>query len=121
MSGEAYRPEPLGRLCDDGLWRDYQDALGAARTWRNEQREALASRIDSARAAHQRHVKMRHHAIAAMPMPGREKHKLYKMLSFEKKAAERRLRATIKGWRTVTADTHPGPWKEFLGARGARR
>ncbi len=52
-----------------------------------------------------------------MPIPGREKHKLYKMLSFEKKAAERRLRATIKGWRTLGVDTHPGSWKEFLAAR----
>ena len=55
-----------------------------------------------------------------MPIPGREKHKLYKMLSFEKKAAERRLRATIKGWRTLGVNTHPGSWKEFLGARAAR-
>jgi hypothetical protein len=120
MSPEAYRLQPLGLLRDDGLWREYQDALGAARTRRDEQREALASKIDSARAAHRQHFKIRHHAIAAMPMPGREKHNLYKMLSFEKKAAERRLRATIKGWRTVTVDTHPGSWKEFLGARAAR-
>jgi hypothetical protein len=54
-----------------------------------------------------------------MPIPGLEKHKLYKMLSFEKKAAERRLRATIKGWRTLGVDTHPGSWKEFLAARAA--
>jgi hypothetical protein len=52
-----------------------------------------------------------------MPIPGRDKHKLYKMLSFEKKAAERRLRATIKGWRTLGVVTHPGSWKEFLAAR----
>ena len=89
----------------------------AARTRRDERREALFSKVDTARAAHRRHFKLRHHAIAAMPIPGREKHKLYKMLSFEKKAAERRLRATIKGWRTLGVDTHPGSWKEFLAAR----
>ena len=119
MSREAYRPEPLGPLRDDGLWREYQDALGAARTRRDERREALSSKIGTARAAHRRHFKVRHHAIAAMPIPGREKHKLYKMLSFEKKAAERRLRATIKGWRTLGVDTYPGSWKEFLAARAA--
>ena len=40
MSREAYRPEPLGPLRDDGLWSEYQDALGAARTRRDERREA---------------------------------------------------------------------------------
>jgi hypothetical protein len=42
------------------------------------------------------------------------------MLSFERKAAERKLRATIKRWRTMSVDMHPGSWKEFLGARAAR-
>ena len=117
MSREAYRPEPLGALREDGLWHEYQDALRTARTRRDERREALFSKVEAARAAHRRHFKLRHHAIAAMPIPGREKHKLYKMLSFEKKAAERRLRATIKAWRTLRVATHPGSWKEFLAAR----
>jgi hypothetical protein len=56
-----------------------------------------------------------------MPIPAREKHKLYKMLSFERKAAERKLRTTIKRWRTMGIDTHPGSWKEFLAARGDQR
>ncbi|MBT8470939.1 MAG: relaxase/mobilization nuclease domain-containing protein [Deltaproteobacteria bacterium] len=120
MSREAYRPEPLGPLRDDGLWREYEDALGAARTRRDERREALSSKIGTARAAHRRHFKSRHHAIAAMPIPGREKHKLYKMLSFERKAAERRLRASVKRWRTLNVHGHPGSWKAFLAARAAR-
>ncbi|MBT8468820.1 MAG: relaxase/mobilization nuclease domain-containing protein, partial [Deltaproteobacteria bacterium] len=119
MSREAYRPEPLGALREDGLWHEYQDALATARTRRAERREALFSKVDTARAAHRRHFKLRRHAIAAMPIPGREKHKLYKMLSFEKKAAERRLRVTINGWRTLGVNTHPGSWKEFLAARAA--
>ena len=117
MSREAYRPEPLGALREDGLWHEYQDALRTARTRREERREALFSKVDAARAAHRQHFKLRHHAIAAMPIPGREKHKLYRRLSFEKKAAERRLRATIKGWRNLGVATHPGSWKEFLAAR----
>jgi hypothetical protein len=120
MGREAYRPEPLGPLRDDGLWREYQDALGAARTRRDEWREALSSKIGTAGAAHRRHFKLRHHAIAAMPIPGREKHKLYKMLSFEKKAAERKLRAKSKTWRAVSVREHPGSWKQFLAARAAR-
>ena len=69
----GYVERPLGRAWDDGLWREYQDALDAARTRRCEQREVLSSKIDAARAAHRRHFKLRHHAIAAMPVSGADK------------------------------------------------
>jgi hypothetical protein len=117
---QVYEERPLGRLLDDGLWREYRDALNAAWSHRKELREATTSRIEAARAAHGQRFKLRHHAIAAMPIPAREKRRLYKTLSFERKAAERRLRATIKGWRTLRVDIHPGSWKQFLAARAAR-
>ena len=120
MSREPYRPEPLGRCVRTSFGASTRMRSAPREPRRDEQREALSSKIDSARAAHRRHFKLRHHAIAAMPIPGREKHKLYKMLSFERKAAERRLTATIKRWRTMSVDTHPGSWKEFLAGRAAR-
>ena len=117
---QPYEERPLGRELDGGLWREYQEALDAARRHREELREATASRIKAARAAHAERFKVRHHAIAAMPIPPRDKRSLYKTLSFERKCAERRLRATIKGWRAVTVDTHPGSWKQFLAERATR-
>ena len=117
---DAYVEQPLGCALDDGLWREYQDALGAARIHRNELRKAVSSKIEAARAAHGLRFKVRHHAIAAMPIPERDKRSLHKTLSFERKCAERRLRATIKRWRTMRVDTHPGSWKQFLAARAAR-
>jgi len=117
---QSYEHRPLGRAQDDGLWREYQDALDAAQTHRRELREAMASRIDTARTAHRQQFKLRHHAIAAMPISSRDKRSLYKTLSFERKCAERRLRATIRSWRSVGLDTHPGSWKQFLAARTAR-
>ena len=116
----AYVERPLGRARDDGLWREYQDALGAARARRQELREALSLKIDAARAAHRRRFKLRHHAIAAMLVSGTDKRRLYKLLSFERKAAERKLGVKIKGWRSMSVKGHPGSWKEFLGARAAR-
>ena len=80
----------------------------------------MSSKIDAARAAHRRHFKLRHHAIAAMPVSGADKRKLYKLLSFERKAAERKLGVKIKGWRSMSVKGHPGSWKAFLGARAAR-
>ena len=98
---KPYEERPLEQLRDDGLWREYQDALVAARTRATEQREALSVRIDDARDAHRRHFKMRHHATAAMPISEHEKRKLYMVLSFERKTAERKLRATTKQWRAA--------------------
>jgi len=117
---QAYEEQPLGRALDDGLWREYREALNAARIHRTELREAMDSKIEAARAAHGQRFKLRHHAIAAMPIPGRDKRSLYKTLAFERKLAERRLRATVKSWRTMRVDTHPGSWKEFLAERAAR-
>jgi hypothetical protein len=42
------------------------------------------------------------------------------MLSFERKAAERKLRVKINGWRTASTDSRPGSWKEFLAAQASR-
>ena len=80
----------------------------------------MAHRIQAARAGHAERFKLRHHAIAAMPIPPREKRSLYKTLSFERRLAERRLKATIEHWRTMRVDTHPGSWKHFLADRAVR-
>jgi hypothetical protein len=105
---QPYEQQPLGRALEDGLWREYQAALDAARRHRRELREAMASRIEAARAAHLERFKLRPHAIAAMPIPPRDKRSLYKTLAFERKLAERRLRTTVNRWRTMRVDTHPG-------------
>ena len=42
---QPYEERPLGRELDDGLWREYREALDAARRHRGEHREAMASRI----------------------------------------------------------------------------
>jgi len=116
----GYEGRPLGTTRDDGLWHEYQDARRAARNGQLAQRETLARKVDAARAAHQRDFTLKHHAIAALPIPAKDKRKHYKALSFERKAAERRLRTTIRGWRTVRFHTHPGSWKQFLAERAAR-
>lgn len=105
---------------DDGLWLEYQDALRVARTRRAEQRQALALKVDHARTTHRQQLKLKHHAIAAMPISPQDKRKHYKALSFERKAAERKLRAKIRNWRTISVSAHPGSWKQFLAAQAAR-
>jgi hypothetical protein len=117
---QPYEERPLGRALDDGLWREYREALDAARRQHEELREAMASRIKAARVAHEESFKLKHHAIAAMPISPRDKRGLYKTLAFERKLAERRLRATVNRWRTVRVDTHPGSWKQFLAERATR-
>ena len=116
----GYDERPLGTSRDDSLWHEYQGALRAARSRQIEYREALAREVDGARAAHRREFTLKHHAIAALPISAKDKRKHYKALSFERKAAERRLRVTIRGWRTVRVHAHPGSWKQFLAERAAR-
>jgi hypothetical protein len=105
---------------NDGLWLEYQEALRLARSRRAEQRQALALKVDDARTTHRQQLKLKHHALAAMPISAQEKRKHYKALSFERKAAERKLRAKIRHWRAMSVNTHPGSWKQFLAAQAAR-
>jgi len=105
---------------DDGLWHEYQHALRLARVRRIQQREALVHKVNAARAAHRQQFMLKHHAIAAMPIPAQDKRKHYKALSLQRKAAERELRAKIRGWRTMSVDTYIGSWKQFLAAHAAR-
>ena len=120
VTREPYRPESLEPLREDRLWQEYQDALGAVRVRRAELREALSQKIKAARAAHRRRFKVRHHAIAAMPVSGANKRKLYKMLSFERMAAKRKLGQQIQAWRMASSNPGPGSWKEFLAAQASR-
>ena len=55
-----------------------------------------------------------------MPVSGTDKRRLYKLLSFERKAAERKLGMKINGWRRASVEARPDSWKEFLAARAAR-
>ena len=105
---------------EDGLWLEYQGALHTARTRGAEQRQALACTVDEARTSHRQHFKLRHHVIAAMPISSQDKRKHYRALSFERKAAEPKLRADIRNWRAISVGTHPGSWKQFLAAQAAR-
>jgi hypothetical protein len=116
----SYEEQPLESSRDDSLWREYQDALHVARTRRTEQRQALARKVDAARTAQRGKFKLKHHTIAALPIPSQEKRNHYKALSFERKVAARKLRAQIEHWRTMSLDTHPGSWKQFLAAQAAR-
>ena len=54
-----------------------------------------------------------------MPVSGTDKRRLYKLLSFERKAAERKLGMKINGWRRASVEARPGSWKEFVAARAA--
>jgi hypothetical protein len=80
----------------------------------------LARKVDDTRTTHRQQFKLRHHAIAAMPISALEKRKHYNALSFERKAAERKLRAKIRDWRAISVGAHPGSWKQFLAAQAAR-
>jgi hypothetical protein len=85
-----------------------------------DRRATLSQEIEAARATHRRNFKLRHHAIALLPVAGHEKRGLYRLLAFERQAAKRKLDARIKALRRASRGVHPGSWKEFLAARAAR-
>ena len=86
---------------------------------RAQTREGVASRIKRARDAHHSRFALRHHAIQALPISGKDKQALYKALRAERAVAERALRFKIKAWRAAGPKLHTPTWKAFLAERAA--
>jgi hypothetical protein len=116
---ERYEPKPLEPLRDDGLWHEYQRERTAMRLKGAQTREAVAARIGRARDAHHSRFKLRHHAIQALPIPGKDKRTLYKALRAERGAAERALRLNVQSWRAAAHAPQAPTWKAFLAERAA--
>jgi len=116
---ESYAAQPLEALRDDGLWHEYQHELTQMRRMRAQTREGVASRIKQARDAYRSRYALRHHAIQALPISGKDKRALYKALGAERAAAERALRFRVKAWRAAAQPLHARTWKAFLAERAA--
>jgi hypothetical protein len=116
---EPYQPKPLEPLRDDGLWHEYQRERTQMRHIRAQTREKVASRIHRARDTHRSRFKLRHHAIQALPISGKDKRALYKALGAERAVAERTLRLKVKAWRAAAQPLHARTWKAFLAERAA--
>ena len=116
---ERYEPKPLEPLRDDGLWHEYQRERIAMRLKRAEAREEIAARIKRERDAHRSRLKLRHHAIQALPIAAKDKRTLYKTLAAEREAAERALRLSVKAWKTGAQYPKCRTWKSFLAERAA--
>jgi hypothetical protein len=116
---EPYQPKPLEPLRDDGLWHEYRRELTQTQRMRAQTREGVASRIKRARDAHHSRFALRHHAIQALPISGKDKQALYKALRAERAVAKRALRFKIKAWRAAGPKLHTSTWKAFLAERAA--
>ena len=116
---EPYQPKPLEPLRDDGLWHEYRRELTQTQRMRAQIREGVGSRIERARDAHHSRFALRHHAIQALPISGKDKQALYKALRAERAAAERALRFKIKAWRAAGPKLQTPTWKAFLAERAA--
>jgi hypothetical protein len=115
----SYEARPLERTSDDGLWKEFLAEVEARRGIRRQERERLTEKIQTARDTQRKKFKVRHHAIQAMPIKGKDKRALYKTLAAERAAAERALKAKIKTWRIAAQSPSARSWKTFLAERAA--
>ena len=122
----SYEARPLERTTEDGLWKEYLAEVEATRGIRRQEQERLAQKIRAERGTQRDHFKLRYHLIEAMPIKGKDKRALYKMLAAERAAADRALKTKIKTWRTAArvprgTELEDFPRRARGGGRSARR
>jgi hypothetical protein len=115
----SYEARPLESTREDGLWKEYLAEVEATRGIRREEQERLAQKIRTERGTQRDHFKLRYHLIEAMPIKGKDKQALYKMLAAERAAAARALKTKIKTWRTAVRVPAARNWNSFLAERAA--
>ena len=115
----SYEARPLERTREDGLWKEYLAEVEATRGIRRQEQERLAQKIRAERGTQRDHFELRYHLIEAMPIKGKDKRALYKMLAAERAAADRALKTKIKTWRTAVRVPAARSWKSFLAERAA--
>lgn len=118
-AARTYEALPLENTRDDGLWKEYLTEVESRWGIRRQARERSTDRIRTARDAQRQRFKLRHHVIQAMPINGKEKRALYKLLAAEKAARDRALKAKIKMWRMSGRIPAGRSWRAFVAERAA--
>jgi len=115
-----YSPRPA--RAPQSLWKEYEQTLQEARA----RRERDWARYRDTAAAERRRLKSKYsqqrHLLAALPISGPDRKRLFRQLKFRHSVETRALKQkhAIRRW-GIKKTPHPGTWHHFLATRAAER
>ncbi len=117
-----HRYSPMPARAPQSLWKEYERALHEARA----RRERDWTRYRDTAAVERRRLKSKYrqqrHILAALPVSGRDRKRLFRQLAFRQAIETRALKQkhATQRWGIQKAP-HPGTWNHFVATRATER
>ena len=117
-----HRYSPMPPRASQGLWKEYEQSLREARA----RRERDWTRYRDTAAVERRRLKSKYrqqrHLLAALPVSGPDRKRLFRQLELRQTIATRALKQkhATQRW-GIQKTPHPGTWHHFVASRAAER
>jgi hypothetical protein len=117
-----HRYSPMPARAPQSLWKEYEQSLHEART----RREHDWTRYRDTAAIERRRLKNKYrqqrHLLAALPVSGRDRKRLFRQLELRQTIETRALKQkhAIQRW-GIQKTPHPGTWRHFVAQRAIER
>ena len=120
--GALHRYSPMPARAPQSLWKEYEQTLQEARA----RRQRDWTRYRDTATAERRRLKSKYsqqrHLLAALPVSGPDRKRLFRQLELRKTIEARALKRKLGIQRTAIQKTwHPGTWRHFVASRAAQR
>lgn len=112
------RYSPVPAIVPKSLWKEYERSLDQARSERRQAWSAYRSAAAAERVQLRDTYRIQRGMIAALPISGADKKRLYQQVSFRQSIDHRELKQKLARQRKdVQRSPHPGTWRHFVAQR----
>jgi len=117
----SHRYSPMPRTVPESLWTEYAQSLAQARLQRQDAWSDYRKSASRERQRLKERYRNQRHLLAALPVSGRDRKRLFKQLA-QRHAIDARLlrRKLAKQRRLIQKAPHPGTWRHFVTRCAAR-
>ena len=104
------------------LWQEYEQALHEARVRRKRDWSHYRDTAGAERRRLKRKYRQQQHLLAALPLPGQDRKRLFRQLELRQTIETRTVKQKHATQRWAIQKTpHPGTWHHFVATRAAER
>ena len=117
-----HRYSPMPAQAPQSLWQEYEQALHEARACRERDWTRYRDTAAAERRRLKRKYRQQQHLLAALPVPGQDRKRLFRQLELRQTIETRTVKQKHATQRWAIQKTpHPGTWHHFVATRAAER
>jgi len=111
-----YEALPL-RGGQDGLWREYQEALEVAQRVLNPRTRRPHTQSEHGQGPRADGYSLRHALVRALPVSGQDQVHLHRLIEWERRARAAGAKRAPRWFEESPPTPHPGSWRDFVANR----